>query len=91
MSTINQLGKSLKQHYWTHNKKMIFPIQWERKKGLYSSTVRLNYVDKLNKEPAEFIRTKMFKVDDINIFVTSFVLFGQLEAMSLGTFELNDH
>lgn len=35
------------------------------------------------------MRSNFFKIDDINMFVTSFVLFGLLEAKELGTIKIN--
>lgn len=37
------------------------------------------------------MRSKVLIIDDINMFVTSFVLLGQLEASELGTIAINDH
>ena len=47
-ATISKLEKSLQSHYWKKNQKMVFPILWERRKGLYGSTVRMNFVDRFN-------------------------------------------
>ena len=77
---ISNLNQKLKSHYWSKNQKYIFPAQWEHKKGLYRSTVRINNVDRTNKLLTEIIRSKIFKIDDNNMFVTNFVLYGQLEA-----------
>jgi len=71
------MDEALQKHYWKKNQKLVFPILWERKKGLYASSIRVNYVDKTNKRFGEFMRTKNV-IDDINMFVTSFVLLGQL-------------
>jgi len=33
----------------------------------------------------------MLKIDDVNMFVSSFVLYGLIEAQSLGTIKIDDH
>ena len=79
-SYITTLSAKLQSRYWPQNQKRIFPFVWERKKGLYGSTVRMNYVDKKNGRMAELFRQQLFKIDDMNMFVTNFVLYGLLEA-----------
>ena len=50
----------------------------------------MNFVDKHNGLMAESLR-KNFKLDDSNMFVTSFVLYGLLEAQQLGTVDIDEH
>ena len=77
---IKLLEQKLKSHLSQKDKKFIFPFQWQQTKGLYESSVRFNYIDKTNSEAAELFRSKIFRVPDSNMFVTSFVLYGLLEA-----------
>ena len=49
----------------------------------------MNIVDKRNGKFAETQRQN--GVDDINMFVTSFVLFGLLEAKELGALKIDEH
>lgn len=89
--TINYFYEQLSQEYHSRNDKYIFLIQWYHKKGIYDSKVHFNYVDKHNTIQSEILRDKVFKVDDVNMFVTSFVLFGLLEAQQLGTVNISEH
>lgn len=78
--TIQKLYSELNTHsFWEKDQKYVFPIKWEHKKGIYESRVHFNFVDKTNSALAHFLRDDM-KVDDINMFVTNFVLYGLLEA-----------
>jgi hypothetical protein len=79
------------KHYWKKNQEYVFPILWEHKKGLFQSRVHFNILDKRNTDTTAFIRDDFFKIDDINMFVTSFVLYGLLEAKELGTLKVDDH
>ncbi len=49
---------------------------WAKKKGLYESSVHINILDKHNRILAEKLRNG--PIADINMFVTSFVLYSQL-------------
>ena len=53
--------------------------------------MRFNYIDRTNSEAAELFRSKIFRVPDSNMFVTSFVLYGLLEASELKTIKIDDH
>lgn len=92
---INFLNTRLIKHYWKKNQAYKFPGitngNWEHLKGLYESRVHFNIVDKKNSNLTAFMRSNFFKIDDINMFVTSFVLFGLLEAKELGTIKINQH
>lgn len=74
---INWLYQRLMKNYWNKNQKYVYPIvKWEHQKGLFESKVHFNYLDKRNTKAAAFIRDEYFKIDDINMFVTSFILYG---------------
>lgn len=79
-SKIKWLENRLMKHYWKRDQEYVFPILWEHKKGLFQSRVHFNILDKRNTDMTAFIRDDFFKIDDINMFVTSFVLYGLLEA-----------
>jgi hypothetical protein len=68
------------KRFWTKNQRYQFPILWEHRKGLFESRVHFNILDKRNSPLTAFIRDDFFKIDDINMFVTSFALYGLLEA-----------
>jgi hypothetical protein len=52
--------------------------------GLFKSSINQNFVDKDNKALAAALR-QLVQIDDENMFVTNFVLYGLLEAESLCT------
>ena len=87
---INFLYNKLFSRYWAKDTKFNFPISEQHTKGLFESTIHFNAVDKHNGLRAEAVR-KNFKLDDSNMFVTSFVLFGLLEAQQLGTVDIDEH
>lgn len=62
---------------------------WAAKKGLYESSVHINFLDKRNTWFTDKLRNS--PIGDINMFVTSFVLYSQLEAQELGTIQIADH
>jgi hypothetical protein len=72
-----------------YKKSSIFPLPWVYKKGLFSSSVRLNILGKKNNAYANFFRTKMF-IPDNNMFVTSFVLYSLLEAEKYGQIKIDE-
>jgi len=49
-------------------------------KGIYQSRVHFNILDKRNTYLTAEVRENIMKIDDVNMFVTSFVLYGLLEA-----------
>ncbi len=51
---------------------------WAAKKGLYESSVHINFLDKRNTWLTDKLRNS--PIEDINMFVTSFVLYSQIEA-----------
>jgi hypothetical protein len=51
---------------------------WAAKKGLYESSVHINFIEKKNSWLTEKLRSS--PIEDINMFVTSFVLYSQIEA-----------
>jgi hypothetical protein len=62
---------------------------WAKRKGLYESSIHINFLDKHNRLLTERLRNG--PISDINMFVTSFVLYSQLESQELGTIKINDH
>ena len=87
---INWLQARLNRHYWKRDQKYVFPITWEHQKGIFESKVHFNYVGKHNLKFSRFMRDKE-GVQDINMFVTSFALYGLLEAKQLGTIKIDEH
>ena len=63
--------------------------KWAKKKGLYESSIHINFLDKRNTFLTQKFRNS--PIPDINMFVTSFVLYSQLEAQQLGTYNIDDH
>lgn len=61
-----------------------FPlIRYGTQKGIYTSRVYLNYVDKKNSVFGKLLRN-IHGVSDTNIFVTNFVILSLIESMELG-------
>ena len=87
---IHWLHTRLEKNYWSKDQSFVFPIKWQHQKGIFRSSVHLNYIDKKNRRIAALIREKQ-GVDDLNMFVTSFCLYGLLEAQELGTVQLQEH
>ena len=87
---IEWLEKQLFDNYWEKDQKYVFPIKWEHMKGIFESKVHFNILDKRNLGFAAFMRDNE-GVPDINMFVTSFALYGLLEANALGTIKINEH
>jgi hypothetical protein len=54
-----------------------FMNAWAQKKGLYESSIHINFLDKKNTLLTDKLRNG--PIADINMFVTSFVLYSQLE------------
>ncbi|KAL4472410.1 hypothetical protein ABPG74_018359 [Tetrahymena malaccensis] len=83
------LSNYLSENRYTESKPFsIFPFQFRQDKGLYSSYVILNIMDKRNSYLDHLLRTKV-EIDDNNYFVTNNVLLNLLECVSLGTYEIN--
>jgi hypothetical protein len=76
---ITKLRTNLYASYWKEDTKYKHFGKWEHIKGLFPSDIHFNFVDKTNSERTAFMRQNM-KIDDENMFVTSFVLYGLLEA-----------
>lgn len=75
-SKIQWLHKRLYKNYWKKNQEYVFPVTWEHQKGLFDSSVHVNLVDRKNIDLTAYIRDKYIRIPDINMFVTSFVLYG---------------
>ena len=77
-------------NYWSDDQKFrLFPLRWQGTKGLYTSTVNFNTLSKRNSKLTDDL-TNAHIVQDSNMFVTNFVLYGLLEAEQLGTIKV-DH
>lgn len=75
---ITWLHDRLFKKYWKKDQQYLFPVLWEHRKGLFESKIHFNFVDKKNSDKTALIRDDIFKIDDNNMFVTSFVLYGLL-------------
>ena len=87
---IDWLANKLYKGYWEKDQNYIFGLKWQHQKGIFESKVHFNFIDHHNKGFAAFMREKQ-GVPDINMFVTSFVLYGLLEADALGTLQIDNH
>lgn len=88
LDDITTLRNQLYTSYWSKNSTYKFMETWDHIEGLFESNIHFNIVDKKNKLSAATVREK-FKIDDENMFVTSFVLYGLLEAQQLGTIKID--
>ncbi len=84
------LKTKLYSTYWSKDVPFKFMSTWSHMEGLFQSDIHFNIVDKKNKATSAFIRQKG-KIDDENMFVTSFVLYGLLEAEQMGTVQIDHH
>ena len=87
---IKTLHTELYRNYWSENTTFKFMQTWDHLEGLFQSNIHFNFVDKKNGVRTAALRQR-FKIDDENMFVTSFVLYGLLQAEQLGTVEADHH
>ena len=90
LDDITTIRNDLYRSYWSKNQTYKFLQTWDHLEGLFESNIHFNIVDKKNKLKAATVRER-FKIDDENMFVTSFVLYGLLEAEQLGTIQIDQH
>lgn len=75
-SQIDWLNSRLKSRLTKEDVPFRFMDTWAAKKGLYESSVHVNFLDKRNSWLTDKLRNS--PIGDINMFVTSFVLYSQL-------------
>ncbi|KAL4426332.1 hypothetical protein ABPG74_011484 [Tetrahymena malaccensis] len=87
---IKQTYSNLQREQAKHDQEFKkFPTQFAKQKGLYSSDIKLNFMDSSNSFFAHLLR-ESFSVYDNNMFVTNFVILGLLEASDLGQVQLDN-
>jgi hypothetical protein len=79
LDDIAKLRTDLYASYWKEDTRYKQFKKWDHIKGLFPSDIHFNFVDKKNSARTAYMRQKM-KIDDENMFVTSFVLYGLIEA-----------
>jgi len=77
LDDIAKLRGDLYASYWSKNQTFQQFSTWDRLKGLFPSDIHFNFVDSKNTLKSTLLRQHM-KIDDENMFVTSFVLYGLL-------------
>ena len=75
-SQIDWLEQRLKSRLIREDVPFKFMQTWAAKKGLYESSVHVNFLDKKNTWFTNKLRNS--PIGDINMFVTNFVLYSQL-------------